>query len=184
MKFHITPIADLFVVETTPVQDTRGEFSRIYCDAEFAQVRAGLHWSQINISRTYRRGAVRGMHFQYPPASEAKLIRCIRGRVFDVAVDIRANSPTFLQWYGLELSEEKPAQHFIPEGFAHGFQALTDDVQLLYLHNTLWDRKMEGGLRPDDPLLAIRWPIEITQVSEKDRSHPLLADHEFAGVLP
>lgn len=184
MKFHITPIAALFVVETTPVQDARGEFSRIYCDAEFAELRADLHWSQINISRTYHRGAVRGMHFQYPPAPEAKLIRCIRGRVFDVAVDIRANSSTFLQWHGVELSEDKPTQYFIPEGFAHGFQALTDDVQLLYLHSAAWDRRLEGGLRHDDPLLAIEWPIQVTQVSERDRSHPLLADQEFAGVLP
>ncbi len=184
MKFHSTPLTDLFVIETTPARDTRGEFSRIFCDAEFAGIQSNLYWSQINISRTHRRGTVRGMHFQYPPASEAKLIRCVRGCVFDVAVDIRANSPTFLQWHGVELSEDKPSQYFLPEGFAHGFQALTDDVQLLYLHSASWDRQHEGGLRHDDPLLAIKWPIQVSQVSEKDRSLPLLADIEFAGILP
>lgn len=184
MKFHTTPLTDLILVETTPVQDARGEFSRIFCDAEFSQLGTHHHWTQINISRTYRKGTVRGMHFQYPPASEAKLIRCMRGSVFDVAVDVRADSPTFLQWHGVELSENKPYQYFIPEGFAHGFQALTDDVQLLYLHSAPWDRQREGGLRYDDPAVAIQWPIQVTEVSEKDRSLSLLTDIEFAGVRP
>ena len=121
------------------------------------------------------------MHFQYPPAAEAKLIRCLRGRVFDVAVDLRAGSPTFLHWHGVELNEDGPMQFFIPEGFAHGFQALTDDVQLLYLHTAAWNRQYEGALRHDDSVLSIAWPLPVTQVSEKDRNTPRL-DDKFAGV--
>ncbi|MFC5740294.1 dTDP-4-dehydrorhamnose 3,5-epimerase [Dyella tabacisoli] len=181
MKFHQTPLADLMLVETTLIQDERGQFARAFCETEFAALRPDLHWTQINISRTYRQGSVRGMHFQYPPAAEAKLIRCLRGKIFDVAVDLRAGSPTFLQWHGVELSEDSPMQFLIPEGFAHGFQALTDDVQLLYMHTTAWSREHEGGLRHDDPSLAIAWPLPVTQVSEKDRHAPLL-DETFVGV--
>ena len=181
MKFHRMPLTDLMLVETTSIQDERGHFVRVFCEQECASLRGNLRWSQINLSQTLRRGAVRGMHFQYPPAAEAKLIRCLRGRVFDVAVDLRAGSPTFLRWHGLELDEGQPMQVFIPEGFAHGFQALTDDVQLLYLHTLPWSHEHEGRLRFDDPTLAIDWPLPVTQVSAKDRAAPLL-DRGFAGV--
>jgi dTDP-4-dehydrorhamnose 3,5-epimerase len=121
------------------------------------------------------------MHFQHPPAAEAKLIRCLRGGVFDVAVDLRAHSPTFLHWHGVELSEDGSRQFFIPEGFAHGFQALTDDVQLLYLHTAAWSREHEAVVRHDDPALSIAWPLPITRVSQKDRNAPLL-DGAFDGI--
>jgi dTDP-4-dehydrorhamnose 3,5-epimerase len=181
MKIHPTPLHGLMLLETTPIQDERGRFVRVFCEQECGPLRPGLHWPQINLSQTARKGAVRGMHFQYPPTAEAKLIRCLRGRVFDVAVDLRAGSPTFLRWHAVELSEDQPMQVFIPEGFAHGFQALTDDVQLLYLHTASWSRMHEGRARFDDPTLAIDWPLPVTQVSEKDRAAPLL-DREFAGV--
>jgi dTDP-4-dehydrorhamnose 3,5-epimerase len=184
MKFHATPLADLTVIETAPVADERGQFSRIFCETECAVLRPGLHWIQINMSRTYHKGTVRGMHFQYPPAAEAKLIRCLRGHVFDVAVDLRENSPTFLHWYGIELDEDGTTQLFIPEGFAHGFQALTDDSQLLYLHSAMWNREKEGGLRHDDPALAISWPLPVTRVSNKDRNLPSVKESRFAGIHP
>ncbi|MFI4920006.1 MAG: dTDP-4-dehydrorhamnose 3,5-epimerase family protein [Gammaproteobacteria bacterium] len=183
MKIHPTPLADLFLVETMPVTDERGQFTRLFCESEYSELRPHLHWSQINLSRNSRKGTVRGMHFQHPPAAEAKLIRCLRGRVFDVAVDIRAGSPTFLRWHAVELDESGMTEIFIPEGFAHGFQALTDDVELLYLHTVAWDREHEGRLRPDDPMLGISWPLPVTQVSEKDRTAPLLTD-KFAGISP
>jgi dTDP-4-dehydrorhamnose 3,5-epimerase len=176
-----TPLDGLAVVETAPVSDERGGFVRVFCEHECAGLRPGLHWPQINLSRTSGKGTVRGMHFQHPPAAEAKLIRCLRGRVFDVAVDVRAGSPTFLRWHALELDESRPQQIFIPEGFAHGFQALTDQVELLYLHTAPWSREHESRLRYDDPALRIDWPLPVTQVSEKDRAAPLL-DHAFAGV--
>lgn len=169
------------VIETTPVDDMRGRFVRVFCEDELVALRPALHFPQINLSTSFARGTVRGMHFQRPPAAEAKLIRCVRGRVLDVAVDVRAGSPTFLQWQGIELDADSPRQIFIPEGFAHGFQALTDDVQLLYLHTSRWCCEHETTLRHDDPALAITWPLPVTQVSDKDRRAPLL-DVAFAGV--
>jgi dTDP-4-dehydrorhamnose 3,5-epimerase len=181
MKFHRTPLAGLMLIETAPIQDERGRFARVFCETECAELRPNLHWAQINVSNTSCKGTVRGMHFQYPPAAEAKLIRCLQGRVLDVAVDLRAGSPTFLHWHGVELSEAGPIQFFIPEGFAHGFQALTDNVQLLYLHTVAWSRQHEGALHYDDPALSIAWPLPVTQVSEKDRNTSLL-DETFTGV--
>jgi len=181
MKIHRTPLEGLMLIETAPIRDERGQFVRVFCETECTGLRPNLHWKQINFSRTAHMGSVRGMHFQYPPAAEAKLIRCLQGRVFDVAVDLRAGSPTFLHWHGIELSEDGPMEFFIPEGFAHGFQALTDNAQLLYLHTAAWDRQYEGALRHDDPVLSIAWPLPVTRVSEKDRNTPLL-DDKFTGI--
>lgn len=181
MKIHGTPLAGLMLVETAPIKDERGGFVRMFCEMDCAELRPNLHWAQINVSNTSHSGTVRGMHFQHPPAAEAKMIRCLRGRVFDVAIDLRAGSPTFLHWHGVELREDGPLQFFIPEGFAHGFQALTDNAQLLYLHTAAWSRQHEGALRHDDPALSIAWPLPVTRVSEKDRHAPLL-DDRFVGV--
>lgn len=161
--------------------DARGRFTRLFCEAELAPIRAGLYFPQINLSETRGRGTLRGMHYQTPPAAEAKLIRCLRGRVFDVAVDVRADSPTFLHWYALELTEDNDRAVFIPEGFAHGFQTLTDEAQLLYMHTAPWAPAREAGLRHDDPRLAIRWPLPAANVSERDRGHDLI-DTRFAGI--
>jgi dTDP-4-dehydrorhamnose 3,5-epimerase len=181
LKIGTTPLAGLLLVETAPVEDARGRFTRVFCERDYAEVRPGLHWTQINHSRTVERGSVRGMHFQLPPSAEAKLIRCLKGRVFDVAVDLRAGSPTFLHWHGVELREDGSQQIFIPEGFAHGFQALTDEAELLYMHSAAWDPEREGRLRHDDPKLKIIWPLPVTRVSEKDRAAPLL-DAVFRGI--
>ena len=153
---------------------------RVFCEQECALLRPSLHWTQINLSQTSQQGTVRGMHFQYPPAAEAKLIRCLRGRVFDVAVDLRAGSTTFLHWHGVELSEERPMQVFIPEGFAHGFQALTDDAQLSICtprHGVASTKAACATMIRTRHRLA----LPVTQVSEKDRAAPLL-DRGFAGV--
>lgn len=181
MKITATPLAGLMLVETASVRDERGEFVRVFGEEECAGLRPHLHWTQINLSCTARKGTVRGMHFQNPPAAEAKLIRCIRGSVFDVAVDLRSGSPTFLQWHAVELHENLPVQIFIPEGVAHGFQAITDDVQLLYLHTAAWSPNHEGGIRHDDCALSIAWPLPVTQVSDKDRNLPSLTP-AFAGI--
>jgi dTDP-4-dehydrorhamnose 3,5-epimerase len=181
MTFNETPIAGLFEVTTEAVGDARGSFVRTYCEEEFAPVRAALHWTQINLSRTSGAGTVRGLHFQRPPHAEAKLIRCIRGKVFDVAVDVRVNSPTYLRWHAIELAEDNDRMFFIPEGFAHGFQALSDEAHLLYMHTTSWEPGFEGQLRFDDPTLSIAWPLPVTRVSDRDLAAPL-ADTSFAGV--
>lgn len=181
MTVSSTPLEGLLELQTKASGDARGKFARLFCDQDFGPVRQNLHFTQINLSDTKHKGTIRGMHLQFPPASEAKLIHCLRGRVFDVAVDVRANSPTFLKWHALELNEETGRAVFIPEGFAHGFQALSDDVQMLYMHTSSWSKQHEFGLRHDDPRLAIRWPLPVTMVSDKDADFDLLGP-DFQGV--
>ncbi len=181
MKFLPTPLSGLYEIQTEPVADSRGSLVRLFCQDAFREIRPQLRFVQTNLSRTLRRGTVRGMHFQHPPAAEAKLIRCLRGGVYDVAVDLRAASPTFLRWHALELSADNQREIFIPEGFAHGFQALTDEVELHYSHTAAWDKGQEGGVRFDDPALGIRWPLPVTVISDKDRSYPMISDG-FKGI--
>jgi len=181
MRFHDTPLAGLRLVESFVRADNRGRFERAFCEQEMAVLSPGLHVAQANLSSTLGRGSLRGLHFQAAPALEAKLVRCLRGKVFDVAVDLRTGSPTFLQWHAVELSEDEPVALFIPEGFAHGFQVLSDQAQLLYFHSAAWSAECEGGLRHDDPMLAIRWPLPVGTLSDRDRHHPLL-DAGFPGI--
>jgi dTDP-4-dehydrorhamnose 3,5-epimerase len=181
MKVQQAPLPGVLVIDTDPVADARGRFEPLYREAEWQGLRPGLRFVQVNLSTTAHAGTVRGMHFQRPPAAEAKLIRCVRGRVFDVAVDLRAGSATFLHWHAIVLDADEPRAVFIPEGFAHGFQALEDDVQLLYLHTAAWTASCEGGLRHDDPRLGIAWPLPVANVSLRDRNHPLLSD-AFEGI--
>lgn len=181
MKIHDTPLQGLRRVETVPRTDSRGSFERLYCEQSLASLHSRLQVSQVNLSITRGRGTLRGMHYQAAPALEAKLIRCLRGRVFDVAVDLRAGSPTFLQWHAVELSGEEPVALFVPEGFAHGFQVLGEEAQLLYFHTAAWNPDCEGGIRHDDPRLAISWPLAARTLSDRDRSHPLI-DETFKGL--
>lgn len=183
MKWLTTPLPDLYEILLTPTGDARGRFTRIFCERELEAIRPGLHFTQINLSQTRGRGTVRGLHYQTPPAAEAKLIRCMRGRVFDVAVDLREDSPTFLCWHALELGEGDDRAFFIPEGFAHGFQALTDEADLLYMHTVPWTPACEAGIRYDDPRLSIVWPLTATGLSARDRDHALI-DDSFAGMHP
>ena len=181
MKIIGTPLEGLFEIQTLATSDARGRFSRLFCEQDFKPIRADLHFTQINVSDTTQSGTIRGMHFQTPPTAEAKLIRCLRGRVFDVAVDVRQDSPTFLKWHALELNAENNRAVFIPEGFAHGFQSLCDDVQLLYMHTAAWSGENERGLRFDDRRLAIRWPLPVSVVSEKDATLELI-ESGFTGI--
>src|SRR3546814_6280440 len=141
----------------------------------------GRHIVQINHSRTTMVGAVRGMHFQSAPHAEMKLVRCLKGRVWDVAVDLRAGSPTFLRWHAQELSEDNARMLVISEGCAHGFQALEPDSELLYLHTAPYTPEVEGGLVYDDPRLAIKWPLSIADLSARDQQHPYLSI-DFPGL--
>lgn len=181
MNVHPMPLSGLHEIRYTPTADARGRFTRLFCETELASIRTGLHFTQINLSETRGRGTLRGMHYQTPPAAETKLIHCLRGRVFDVAVDIRAGSPTFLQWHAIELAEDSDNAVFIPEGFAHGFQTLTDAAQLLYMHTAPWTPGCEAGLRYDDPRLAIAWPLPPTTVSYRDRNYARI-DDSYYGV--
>ena len=181
MKFHTTPIAGLWEVETAPRGDARGSLTRVYCAEAFIEAMPSLRIVQVNHSTTARRGTVRGLHFQRAPALEAKLIRCLRGRVFDVAVDLRAGSPTFARWHAVELSPERSRQLLIPPGCAHGFQTLADDSELLYQHSAPYAPAHEDGVRHDDPRLAIAWPEPVTGLSERDRSFRSI-DASFESV--
>lgn len=177
MKLATTPISGLLVAGTTPFADHRGAFSRVFCERELAEALGGQRIVQINHSRTHAVGAVRGMHFQRPPHAEIKIVRCLRGRVWDVAVDLRAESSTFLAWFGLELTPTNGRSLVIPAGCAHGFQVLDEDSELLYLHTAFYEPSAEGGVRHDDPALGIRWPLSPTNMSERDCSLPILGSN-------
>ncbi|MFI3120821.1 MAG: dTDP-4-dehydrorhamnose 3,5-epimerase [Methylococcaceae bacterium] len=182
MKINLTSLAGLFVVESFRLADRRGEFSRLYCERELSAVVDSRRIVQVNQSRTSIIGAVRGLHFQYSPHAEMKLVRCLRGRVWDVALDLRAGSPTFLQWVGQELSPENGLMMVIPEGFAHGFQVLEADSEMLYLHTAFYTPEAEGGIHCQDPRLHIEWPLPISDLSVRDHSHPLLSA-DFSGIM-
>ena len=177
------PLAGLFRVQRRPLVDERGFFARLFCAEELA----GAGWTgaiaQINQSYTALKGTVRGMHFQPPPHAEMKLVSCVRGEVFDVAVDLRRGSPTFLRWHAERLSADNNRALLIPQGFAHGFQALTDDAELIYCHSAAYDAASEGGLNPRDPRLAIAWPLPITELSARDAQAAML-DAAFTGMTP
>ncbi len=176
-----TPLAGLKIVERQNLGDSRGFLSRMFCAEELALAGWTKPIAQINLTMTSSRGTLRGMHFQQPPHSEMKLVNCVRGVVLDVAVDLRAGSPTYLKWHAEELSAENRRSFLIPEGFAHGFQTLTDDCELLYFHSMPYAPGAEGALNALDPVLGISWPLEITEMSERDRRHPNLTD-QFTGL--
>lgn len=180
-QFHSSALNGLRVAERKAIGDERGFLSRIFCADDLRE--AGWSWpvSQINHSLTKVLGTVRGMHFQSPPAAEAKLVSCIRGAVWDVAVDLRGESPTFLQWHAEELSAANRRALLIPPGFAHGFQALEPDSELVYVHSASYSPSHEGALNPRDPRLAIRWPLDIAAISEKDANSPMIGP-DFKGV--
>jgi dTDP-4-dehydrorhamnose 3,5-epimerase len=178
----LTSIPGLVVIETTPYFDHRGAFTRLFCHRELSELIGLRHIVQINYSRTSTVGAVRGIHFQYPPHMEMKMVRCLKGRVWDVAVDLRRGSPTFLHWHAEELTLENARMMVIPEGFAHGFQALDPESELMYLHTAFYTSNSEGGLRHDDPRLAIRWPLPVKDLSHRDTNHTLI-EPNFTGLI-
>jgi dTDP-4-dehydrorhamnose 3,5-epimerase len=182
-RFEVTdlPLSGLKLVRRMPLGDARGSLTRIFCAEELA----GAGWkdpiAQINHTFTAKEGTVRGLHFQHPPHAEMKLVGCIRGEVWDVAVDIRADSPTFLYWHAERLSADNGSAMLIPEGFAHGFQTLTADVEMLYCHSAPYAPDAEGGLNPQDPKLAIAWPMAIAELSPRDAQHLRLTE-AFTGI--
>jgi dTDP-4-dehydrorhamnose 3,5-epimerase len=182
MNILDTPVADLKLVQSSPLHDARGAFVRLFCAQELEPLLGHRQIAQINHSRTSEAATVRGMHFQRPPHAEMKMVRCLRGRVWDVAVDLRAGSPTFLKWHAQELAQDDAQMLVIPEGFAHGFQTLEPDSELLYLHTAFYHQPSEGGLRHDDPRLAVTWPLPARGLSPRDLTHPLLGA-DFAGVV-
>lgn len=177
-----TPLAGLKLVQRQRLGDARGFLARLFCAQTLAEAGFDQPIAQVNHSHTARRGTVRGMHYQLPPHAEIKLVSCLRGEVWDVAVDVRAGSPTFLHWHAQRLSAQNGAALLIPRGFAHGFQALTDDAELLYCHSAAHAPQSEAGLHPQDERLAIDWPLPLGELSARDagRAHIGAA---FEGVM-
>lgn len=181
LKIFETALPDVLVVDGSLLSDERGAFTRLYCERELASIIGNRHIVQINLSRTTNAGAVRGMHYQRPPHAEMKLVRCLKGRIWDVAVDLRAGSPTFLQWHGEELTSGNARMMVIPEGCAHGFQVLEPCSELLYLHTAFYVPNSEDGVSCNDPRLSITWPLPVSDLSQRDKNHSLIAD-DFRGI--
>ena len=181
MTFTETILKGSFEINLTTFQDERGWFVRTYCKNEFQKINHTKEWVQLNHSFTNKKGTIRGLHFQVPPFREIKMVRCIAGAVYDVIVDVRKNSSTFLQWVGIELSASNRKMIYIPEGFAHGFQTLTDNCELIYHHSEFYTANEESGLKYDDPTLKVVWPLPLTNISERDKKHNFLKDN-FIGI--
>jgi dTDP-4-dehydrorhamnose 3,5-epimerase len=182
MHFSETPLCGAFVIGLEERRDHRGFFARAFCSREFNDHGINNRVVQANVSHNFRAGTLRGMHYQIPPAAETKFLRCTRGAIYDVIVDLRADSPTRGQHFGVELSAVNRSALFVPEGFAHGFITLEDDSEVFYLVSEFYAPDCERGLRFDDPALGIAWPRPVVEVSDKDRSWPLL-DNGFKHVM-
>lgn len=176
-----TPLAGVKTIDRQLLRDDRGHFARLFCADALAEAGWPGPIVQINESWTARQGSLRGLHYQAPPFADAKLVTCVRGAVHDVALDIRAGSPSFLRWHAETLSAENGRALLLPQGCAHGFQALTDDVLLIYCHSHRYAPSADVGIQPLDPRLAIDWPLPIADMSERDRNRPPLSV-DFAGV--
>jgi dTDP-4-dehydrorhamnose 3,5-epimerase len=172
MIFTETKLKGAFIIELQKREDERGFFARTYCANEFSQHGLSTHMPQSNMSLSKKKNTLRGMHFQVDGAEEAKLIRCTKGAILDVIIDIRKNSPTYCEHISVELTAENYRQLYVPEGFAHGFITLTDDVEVAYQVSQFYTPGKERGIRWNDPLFAIQWPTLSPLVSEKDAEHP------------
>lgn len=172
MRFVETAVAAVWVIEPERFEDERGFVARVWDRRIFAEHGLTPAFVQSSISHNKRRGTLRGLHFQASPHEEAKLVRCTAGAIFDVAVDLRVDSPTFRTWWGVELSAENRISLYIPEGCAHGFLTLTDDAEILYQISEFWAPEAGGGVRWDDPAFAIEWPGEVAVINERDRTYP------------
>jgi len=176
MKFSKTSLAGLWVVDLELREDERGFLARTFCENEFSAQGLNTRWPQCNLTLTKTRGMIRGMHFQASPRAEIKLVRCAAGAIFDVAVDVRPNSPTFGKWEGFELNSQNRRMLYIPGGFAHGFQCLADNSEVFYQMSEFFFADLSRGVRWNDPTVAIKWPLPDPTLSEREKNLPLLAD--------
>jgi len=181
MTFTETPLKGSYTIGLTPHGDSRGWFARTYCKNEFETIGHDKEWVQLNHSFSSQKGTLRGMHYQLHPHSEIKMVRCIAGAVYDVIVDLRKDSATFLKWFGVELSAANKTMIYIPAGFAHGFQTLTDNAELIYHHSEFYTPAAEAGLMYNDIAINIQWPLAVTELSERDTKHPFI-DPTFKGL--
>jgi dTDP-4-dehydrorhamnose 3,5-epimerase len=170
-----------YIIDLEVKSDERGWLARYYCKDDFQKIGHVKEWVQMNHTLTHKKGSVRGMHFQIAPHKEIKMLRCIAGSVYDVIIDLRKDSYTFLKWMGVELSASNKKMLYIPEGFAHGFQCLEDNCELTYHHSEFYKPGAEAGIRYNDPLINIKWPLSVTVISARDQQHSYL-DKNFKGI--
>jgi len=180
LEIKTTYIHDLYIIGSNPIYDDRGYFERLFCEEELRPI-LKKPIKQINHSLTKNKGSIRGMHYQIPPAAETKIIKCIKGSIYDVAVDLRKDSPTFLKWHGEIISEGNSKMFLIPEGFAHGFQTLDDNIEVIYFTTEYYSAELERGILYDDPFISIGWPLKLAEISEKDKNYHAL-DNNFEGI--
>ncbi|MEM7556421.1 MAG: dTDP-4-dehydrorhamnose 3,5-epimerase [Cyanobacteria bacterium P01_A01_bin.84] len=181
MQFTETELKGAFFIDLEQKPDHRGFFARTYCAKEFEEHELKGVVAQCNLSFNHKKGTLRGMHYQTPPAAETKLVRCTKGSIYDVIIDMRPESPTYLSYIGVELSEENHRALYVPEMFAHGYQALTDGAEVVYQVGEFYTPGYEKGLRYDDPFFNIEWPLEVSVISEKDSSWPLMRAMTVGG---
>lgn len=178
MQFRQTTLNNAWLIVLEPIHDLRGFFSRTFCAREFAERGLEVSYPQHSVSFSKRMGSLRGMHFQHRPCAETKIVRCARGIIWDVIVDLRQDSSTYRRWQGFELSDRNYRQLYIPEGFAHGFQTLSENVEVTYLISTPYAPELAGGFRYDDPGIGVNWPLPVTCISERDLAWPIWGDTE------
>ena len=181
MKIEWLPLSGAALIETEPHKDQRGIFARLFCQNELVACHHNRSIEQINLSITHAQGVVRGLHYQYPPHAEDKIVRCLHGRVFDVMVDLRKGSTTYGRWHAVELDGEEMNMMYIPRGFAHGFQTLTDNCEMLYLHSQFYSSEHEGGIHYNSPALGIQWPLPVSDTSQRDEAL-LPFNQDFQGI--
>lgn len=181
MKFHPTPLKDAYLIELEKRGDDRGFFARFFCEKEFGAAGLATRFVQGNNSLSAKRGTLRGLHYQLAPAAEVKLVRCIRGALFDAIVDIRPDSPSFGKWFGAELNDENRLMMYAPRGFAHGLMTLREDTEAFYLASDFYSPEHERGIRWNDPRFAIKWPMEPAEISPKDAQWPAF-EPAFHGI--
>jgi len=174
MIFEETPLKGAYVIEPERINDHRGFFARVWCKKELQRRGLNSELSQSNIGFSHVKGTLRGLHFQKPPHAESKIVRCTRGSIFDVIVDLRPESPTYKRWFGIELSDENRKMVYVAEGMAQGYMTLQDNTEINYHATEFFNAEAASGVRFDDPVLGIRWPMSATAISEQDRSWPLL----------
>ncbi len=167
------------IITAEPHEDERGTFNRCYCAEELTELMGERQIIAVNHSKSNHVGTIRGIHYQRPPYAEVKMVRCLKGKVFDVMVDLRSDSDTFLQWHGEIISSLNHKTLFIPEGFGHGFQVLVSESELLYLHTASFNQEAEGGVLYNDPAINIEWPLIVTEISERDLSHNKISVDHF-----
>lgn len=183
MTFSETNLKGSFLINFKPMTDDRGWFCRTYCEREFTQMGLSTSWVQANHSFSLNKGTVRGLHYQRNPFAEKKLVCCVSGSIYDVIVDLRKDSPTFLKWFGVELSSENNNALYIPEGFAHGFQTLDNNTSVIYQHSNYYSPESEAGLNYLDPRIKIDWKLPVSSISSKDLNRKFLTDSDISKLF-